>query len=102
VIFGVVSRSSATFDRVGGVGDRAAEVQQVTGGSPVLVGVFQVGVELAGEPVFGVSGEQAQHHLQGAAVRPVQGGLGVGVDLVAGQLGGDPPERVGGSFDLLL
>jgi len=44
----------------------------------------------------------AAPYVQDAAMRPVQGGLSVGVDLVGGQLGGDPPERVPSTFDHLL
>src|SRR6266568_2957458 len=39
------------------VGDGAGAVEQVAGGGAVLVGVLEVGVEVVGEPVFGVGGE---------------------------------------------
>jgi octaprenyl-diphosphate synthase len=41
------------------LGDGAAEVEQVAGGGAVFVGVLEVGVELVGQPVFGVVGQQA-------------------------------------------
>src|SRR6266498_799826 len=66
------------------VGDGAAEVEEGAGGGPVLVGVLEVGVEVVGEPVFGVGGEQAEDHLQAAAGGAVDGSFGVGVDEVGG------------------
>ena len=47
--------------------DVSAEVEQVRQDRPVLVGVGQVGVEVLGQPGFGVEREQPQHHLQAAA-----------------------------------
>ena len=41
-------------DRLGGVGDLSAEVEQVAQGGAVFVVVGQVGVEPAGQPLFGV------------------------------------------------
>src|SRR6266511_2427866 len=66
------------------VGDGAAEVEEVAGGGAVFVGVLEVGVEVVGEPVFGVGGEQAEDHLQAAAGGAVDGPFGVGVDEVGG------------------
>ena len=51
-------------DRLGGVVDLPALVEQVTGDGPVLVGVAEVGVETFGQPSFGVEREQPEHHLQ--------------------------------------
>ena len=47
-------------DRVGGVCDVAAEVEQVAQDRPVLVGVAQVGVEVLGQPGFGLLPVAAQ------------------------------------------
>lgn len=52
-------------DGVGGVGDGAGEAADdgLAGEGAVFVGVVQVGVEVGGEPVFGVVGQQAQDGL---------------------------------------
>src|SRR5674536_406593 len=47
----------------------------------VLVGVGQVGVEVLGQPRFGVEREQSQHHLQATALQPRAGTFGVGVPV---------------------
>ena len=86
-------------DHAGRAGDRAAEVEQVAGDGPVLVGIAQVVVEPVAEPVLGGGGEQPQHHLQGAAARGQDGFLRAGGDLAGGQLGGDSLERGGGRGD---
>jgi hypothetical protein len=92
------------FDVDGGgvVGDGAGEVEEVAGGGAVFVGVLEVGVEVVGEPVFGVGGEQAEDHLQAAAVGVVHGSFGVGVDEVCGEFGGDGLEGGFGGGDVLV
>ena len=108
-IRGAAGRVEGHGDRAGRAGDGAAEVEQVAGDGPVLVGVAQVVVELVAEPVLGGGGEQPQHHLQGAAPGGQDGFLRAGGDLAGGQLGGDGLERrlrggdgVAGLGDLVL
>src|SRR5205823_6163647 len=73
-------------DRLGGVGDVSAEVEQVAQGGAVLVVVGEVGVEPVGQPVFGVERQQPQHHLQAAPLGAQDGPLGLRVVLVGGNL----------------
>ena len=72
---------------VGGVVDVAAEVEQVAQDGPVLVRVGQVGVEVLGQPRFGVEREQSQHHLQAAALQVWAGSFRVGVQVGGQDLG---------------
>src|SRR5271157_899077 len=77
-------------DGVGGVGDDAAEAAQdgFAGDGPVFVVVVQVDVEVVGEVLFGVGGQQPQDQLQEPAAGAQQGPLRAGAQLVAGDLGG--------------
>ena len=75
-------------DRCGCVGDGAGQAADdgFAGDRAVFVVVAQVAVELAGQPVLGVVREQPRDHLQAAAAGAQQRDLGVGVDVIGGQL----------------
>src|ERR1039457_6820099 len=83
---GPVQRHGDVLGRVGdGSGESADD--RLAGDSPVLVVVLEVGVEVPGEVVLGVGGQQAQGQLQAASV-DVQDRAGRGrVDVAGGQLG---------------
>src|SRR5271165_4904340 len=65
ILAGLVQRDG---DLLGRVGDAAAEPadDRLPGDGPVLVIVLQVGVEVPGEVMLGVGGQQAQDQLQAA------------------------------------
>src|SRR5664280_1701944 len=86
------------------VGDGAAESSQdgFAGDGAVFVVVTQVGVQGVGEVVLGVGGQEPQGQLQAAAAGVQEGALGVGVELVAGDLGAVGFLRGGGIGQGLL
>src|SRR6266852_5722120 len=78
-------------DGVRGAGDdtREAADDGLAGDGAVFVVVAEVGVEAVREPVLGVVREEPQDHLQGPALRALDGTPGFGVDLIGGEPGGD-------------
>jgi len=86
-------------DLAWGVVDGSAEVEQVAQDGPVFVGVGQVGVEVFGQPRFGVQREQLQHHLQVAAGQVGAGSLRVWVQLGGQDLGRRGLQRRLGLFE---
>lgn len=95
---GLVGSFEGDGDGGGGVGDGAGESSDdgFAGDGAVFVVVAQVGVQGVGEVVFGVGGQQPQGQLQAAAAGVQEGALGVGVQVVAGDLGAVGLLRGGG------